>query len=350
MGLEELISKIEELESKSILSSKKYIEHYGWSKLKENLDLYAKGQSFGIPQQELESLFETPSEKIVEVFVQEQEEVVEVPPQEVVENLDQVSDLEEKEVEQRFFFLNDEKVHNALLNLSQDGILPILSNQICDLAGVESTKGNLGKISRCFEEVGFKSKYVSNPTRLTRTRVLRHEIDLNNLTQGTSDLWDYFEERRDKSLKMPINLYDYLDGTESCLRLKKDGSDLSIVVRRDTYRVFEQTLIKLMELAEGKKPELFIDTIPNTRLNRYLLSESLIRAFPITTLKKLVKKEYPDLDSFELEGTVNHLRTYLSEVLVSVGLFNDNWSSIDSSVGGFVYLLADMTLDYHMNQ
>ena len=187
--------------------------------------------------------------------------------------------------------------------------------------------------------------------KFTRTRTNLHEVDLNQLTEGLSSLWEYLADRRDKNIKLPIKIEDYLDGTEGSVKLKRDKEDLFIAVGNSTYNLFREELTRILEKAYGHTNQLVGgEWVENTELNKYLLSEALLKSFPSTTLRRMVKKEYPELDNFEVEGTVQHLRDYLNDVQVKVGLLNENWSSIDTAVSGFVYLVVIMSLNYHMNQ
>ena len=357
MSIQKVIYQIEELEKLSILNSRSFIEQYGWEKLKETLVLYSKGSSFGIPQKELEDLFKI---NPVEFPVEEKPPPVvkELPPSNSKEVEDLVEDIPIETQEDggqekttTYHFLNNERIHNALYSMSNEGVIPILTNQVCILAGVEQSKGNLKKITQGLEDVGFKSKYVSNPLRFTRTRANLHEVDLNNLNESLGELWDYLSERRDKEMKLPIKLEDYLDGTEGQVRLRKDRDDLFITLSTPTLNLFKDELLNLLNKVYGDTNQLVGQAwLENTPLNKYLLSESLLKAYPSTTLRKLVKKEYPQLDNYEVDGTVQHLRDNLNDIQVKVGLLNENWSSIDTAISGFVYLIAIMSLNYHMDQ
>ena len=317
VSIQKVIYQIEQLEKSSVLNSRSFIEQYGWEKLKEALTLYYKGLGFGIPQNELENLF-----KLSPVLVEEPPIVEEeLPPVEVQEVENQVEEpVETQEVEvQEHYFLNNERIHNALYTLSDEGVISILTNQVCVLAGVEQSKGNLKKITQGLEDAGFKSKYVSNPLKFTRTRVNSHEIDLNKLDESLDDLWLYLSERRDKEMKLPIKLEDYLDGTEGEVKLRKDRDDLFITLSNPTLNLFKNQLLNLLNKVYGDTKQLVGQAwLENTTLNKYLLSESLLRAYPSTTLRRLVKKEYPQLDNYEVDGTVQHLRDYLNDVQVKV--------------------------------
>ena len=157
-----------------------------------------------------------------------------------------------------------------------------MTNQICDLAGVDQSKGNLKKITQGLEQAGFKSKYVSNPLKFTRTRTNLHEVDLNQLTEGLSSLWEYLADRRDKNIKLPIKIEDYLDGTESSVKLKRDKEDLFIAVGDSTYTLFKEELARILEKAYGHTNQLVGgEWVENTELNKYLLSEALLKSFKI---------------------------------------------------------------------
>lgn len=348
VSIEQVINQIEDLEGRSVLKSKVFIDQYGWGKLKETLNLYIKGLSFGIPENELKSLFKV-EEKSTADLTEAPIEAIPVAPIEAPIDALQEEELADKPTP--YYFLNNELIHKALYRLSDEGVISIMSNQICDLAGVDHSKGNLKKITQGLEQAGFKSKYVSNPLKFTRTRANSHEVDLNKLTECLNPLWVYLAGRKDKSIKLPIKIEDYLDGTEGSVKLKRNKEDLFIAVGDFTYNLFKGELTQILEKVYGHTNQLVGGGwVENTELNKYLLSESLLRAFPSTTLKKVVKKEYPELDNFEVEGTVQHLRDYLNDVQVKVGLLNDDWSSIDTAVSGFVYLVVIMSLNYHMNQ
>ena len=360
MSIKQVINQIEDLEGRSILKSKVFIDQYGWGKLKETLDLYIKGLSFGIPEDELESLFKVEEKNTsdltdassVESFVTYPEDSIEDSIEDLIEaHIDVIKEEEPVDQPTPHHFLNNELIHKALYRLSDEGVLSIMSNQICDLAGVDQSKGNLKKITQGLEQAGFKSKYASNPLKFTRTRANLHEVDLNNLTECLNSLWKYLSDRRDKNIKLPIKIEDYLDGTEGSVKLKRDKEDLFIAVGDATYNNYFVELTRILEKVYGHTDQLVGgEWVENTELNKYLLSEALLKAFPSTTLRRTVKKEYPELDNFEVEGTVQHLRDYLNDVQVKVGLLNDNWSSIDTAVSGFVYLVVIMSLNYHMNQ
>ena len=343
MDISDLIRTLERLEEQKLISPREFLSSQGREKASETISLYEKGLEYGLPQDALKSLFSKSTSA-------PEPEPVSTPAEaslDVDEILSDLSEVVEDEVSQpESWFLNDSEIHLFLSSLAHDNNISISGLQICCLADVEPTKGVLRKITSELDSVGFKSRLENDPTRPIRTRTRFYTVDLSQL-DGLSDLWSFLSERREaKSWKVPIALYDYLDGTESGFRFVNDasGEDISIVLQSYNFDRFRNTLRPLYKKVYGES----LDTlVKNNGMNKFLLSTAMMMAFPMTPLKSLVAERVSDTERrAEITALV---RKTLQQIKVSQSIFDDDWTSLDSTVSGFVYLIACMIIDYNIS-
>ena len=176
-----------------------------------------------------------------------------------------------------------------------------------------------------------------------RTRF--YDIDLSQV-ESFSDLWSFLKDRREaKTWKVPIALYDYLDGTESGFRFVNEalGDDMSIVLQSYNFDRFRNALAPLYKKAYGVSLDTLVD---NNGMNKYLLSRAMMEAFPPVSLKALV--EGLVLEKGRRSEISTLVRSALQQIKVSQSLFDDDWTSLDSTLSGFVYLIACMIIDYNI--
>jgi hypothetical protein len=342
VDISDLIRTLERLEEQKLLSPREFLSSQGLDKASETLSLYEKGLEYGLPQDALKSLFSKPESAPVSIPDPEPETSLDVDG--VLRDLSEVVVGEASEP--KSWFLNDSEIHLFLSSLAHDNNISISGLQICCLADVEPTKGVLRKITSELDLVGFKSRLENDPTRPIRTRTRFYTVDLSQL-DGLSDLWVFLIERREaKSWKVPIALYDYLDGTESGFRFVNDalGEDVSIVLQSYNFDRFRNTLRPLYKKVFGES----LDTlVKNDGMNKFLLSTAMMMAFPMTPLKRLVAERVDDPERrSEIKALV---RKTLQQIKVSQSIFDDDWTSLDSTISGFVYLIACMIIDYNIS-
>lgn len=332
MDISDLIRTLARLEEQKLLSPREFLSHQGLENASDVLSLYEKGLEYGLPQESLKTLFTTPKTLPTTPEAPEAPEAPDVGDFEVVEL-------------PPFTFLNNPEIHMVLSCLTDTDEITLSGFQICYLSDVEPTKGVLRKITSALDSVGFKSRLENDPTRPIRTRTRFYNIDLTQLG-GLSDLWSFLSERREsKSWKVPIAIYDYLDGTESGLRFINDdkGEELSLVLQSYNFDRFRNTLAPLYKRVYGKSLETLIK---NDGVNKYLLSRAMMEAFPIVSLKRLLEDRVSSDRRSEIRGIVKHS---LQHIKVSQSIFDEDWTSLDSTLSGFVYLIACMIIDYNIN-
>ncbi len=335
MDISDLIRTLERLEEQKLLSPREFLSSQGVEKASDLLSLYKKGLEYGLPQETLKSLFSSSPEK---------ENTVD--PQTDLSTSSTEGDIEDDVEDPSSFFLGDSEIHLFLSALSNmENMITLSSLQICDLAGVEPTIGVLRKITNDLDSADVKSRLENDPTRPTRTRTRFFDIDLSQV-ESFSDLWVFLRERREaKTWKVPIALYDYLDGTESGFRFVNDalGDDISIVLQSYNFDRFRNVLRPLYKRAYGES----LDTlVKNNGMNKYLLSRAMMEAFPPVSLKTLVEGKVEEGRRSEISTLV---RKSLQQIKVSQSLFDDDWTSLDSTLSGFVYLIACMIIDYNIS-
>ena len=345
MKILNIIRTLEALEAHGVLNPRDAIERHGFEKLTELLEIYKKASEWGVPSDHLAELFGVVKTAPPPVAPQP------VAPQPA---LDEPA-LDEPEPPRSIatvwkggdFFTGIKSTHERLLSLSDNGTICISNADVCTLLGAPPTQGTLRKITQVFDQHGFVSELRSDPTRPTRTRSRFYKINLSEwkTSDELDDLWFYLIDKSEDEggFMLPIAFYDYLDGTEGGLRFRNKHGDLSLVISNQSYNTFCRVVKSHLKKVYGEAPSNS-NMVDNKDFNRYLLARSLRRAFPKTTLKDM-------LSSVSVKDPANaesYIRERLDGLVVSLDIFDDTWTPIDTQVSGFVYLLAQMFLDYYI--
>ena len=348
MNILNTIRTLESLEAHGALDPKTAIQRNGFEKVVEVLEIYKKAQAWGVPAEHLREIFSLLTGSAEDVAPTPSFDESEAPQIEIASDEAPVSEPLAEDTSSDRFFGSSSSLHEMLRSVSITGTLKISNLELCTLFGASPSQGNLRKITQVFDQNGMEGELSSDPARITRTRSRFYMINLDEWVDNGSfkDLWSYLRNKSEKEaigMCLPIAFYDYLDGTELGMRFRNSEGDLSLVVSNKTYNSFVREVRLVLKRVYGESAPSG-NMVDNTSFNRYLLSRALRMAYPKTTLKEMISEAQVK----DAEVAESYVRGCLENVQVSLDIFDDTWATIDTTLSGFVYLLAQMFLDYYI--
>jgi hypothetical protein len=316
MDIKTLIQTLSQLEKEGILSPSEYIKQNSKEKVKENVELYLQGSSYGFSDLELKDIFRP--EK--------------APSKNIQNNQLEIS-----------YNSPSSKIFAVILGyMDWLGIedLYLSGEDCCRIFNYTPTVGVVRKLHKLLKEKKKENKNVKDPSAYKHHYVTRFFVTSKN--DFDEDL--LFEIRSivkkhctPSFSKRTIRVEDFLDGTDIDSVIWNGQDKLNLVIEKKILNAFLDYI----------SPHFSDSFFTESEVSIFLLNRAMENMFSKIRIEQLVEKTIPDLNKVQQDDLVKVVRRFLQEDLkTSNDIFDQSKIKISTNIIGRVYLLVRMVILY----
>lgn len=316
MDIKTLIQTLSQLEKEGILSPSEYIKQNSMEKVKENVELYAKGVSYGFSDLELKDIFRSSK----------------TPPKK----------KQNDQLEISYNSPSSSIFADILGYMDWLGIedLYLSGEDCCRIFNYTPTVGVVRKLHKFLKEKKREHKNVKDPSAYKHHYVTRFFIT----SKEDFDEDILFEIRSivkkgctPSFSKRTIRVEDFLDGTDIDSVIWNGQDKLNLVIEKKILNTFLDFI----------SPHFSQPFFTESEVSIFLLDRAMEKMFSKIRIEKLVEKTIPDLSHTQQEDLVKVVRRFLQEDLkTSNDIFDQTKIKLSTSIIGRVYLLVRMVILY----